>query len=94
MIAAVSEATDELPDVETFIVETIARKKQIAPAAVTAASTFAALGIDSLQAADLIFTIEETFHLDMPDEMARSLRTVGQVVSAIQQLIDARAAAR
>jgi acyl carrier protein len=81
-------------DVEAFVIDIVARKKKLAPDAVTAASTFLELGIDSLDAADLIFTIEDRFHIVVPDEAARSMRSVGQVVAGIQQLVEARAEAR
>jgi acyl carrier protein len=93
MIGSVKEAPREPADIEAYVVEVVARKKKVAPAAVTAASTFAELGIDSLDAADLIFTIEERFEIVVPDEAAQSMRSVGQVVDGIRQLVNARAEA-
>ena len=79
-------------DVEAYVIEIIARKKKIDPRAITAASTFEELGIDSLDAADLIFTVEDTFHVVVPDTAAASMRSVGEVVAGIRQLVAARAA--
>ena len=48
-------------DIERQVIEAIAKKKKRDPASVTMATTFEELGLDSLDAADLIFTIEDTF---------------------------------
>ncbi|MBZ5557911.1 MAG: acyl carrier protein [Acidobacteriia bacterium] len=74
-------------DVERQVIGLIARKKKLDPARITPASTFEELGLDSLDAADLIFTIEDTFKIVVPDEAALSMRSVGQVVAGIEKLV-------
>jgi acyl carrier protein len=73
-------------DVERQIVDLIARKKKLDPARISSSSTFEELGLDSLDAADLIFTIEDTFKIVVSDEAALSMKSVGQVVAAIRTL--------
>jgi acyl carrier protein len=73
--------------IERQIIEIIAKKKKLDPAAVTTASTFDELAIDSLDAADLIFTIEDTFKVIVSDEAAQSMRSVGEVVAGVRLLI-------
>ena len=41
------------------------------------------LGADSLDIVELVMTIEEEFDLDVPDEDAEKMRTVGDVVKYI-----------
>ena len=72
------------------IIQVIARKKKLDPARITSASTFEELGIDSLDAADLLFTFEDTFGIVVPDDVAQATKTVGQVAAALQALLDQR----
>lgn len=41
------------------------------------------LGADSLDIVELVMTMEEEFDLDIPDEDAEKIKTVGDVVSYI-----------
>jgi len=70
------------------VIKVIARKKKLDPATVTTESTFEQLGVDSLDAADLLFTFEDTFGIVVPDDVAMSMKTVGQVVAALQKLLE------
>ncbi len=78
-------------DLEQRVIDIIAKRKHVDAASVTAATTFEQLGIDSLEAADLLFTFEDAFGIVVPDEVARSMRSVGQVVEGLRGL-DAGAA--
>jgi acyl carrier protein len=42
------------------------------------------LGADSLDIVELVMTMEEEFELDIPDEDAEKLKTVGDVVNYIK----------
>ncbi len=42
------------------------------------------LGADSLDIVELVMTMEEEFDMDIPDEEAEKLKTVGDVVNYIQ----------
>lgn len=75
-------------DIVQQVIAVIARKKKLDPAHVTADSTFEQLGLDSLDAADLLFTFEDTFGIVVPDEVALSMKSVGQVAVAVQKLLD------
>jgi acyl carrier protein len=80
--------TDEI---EHQVIEVIARKKKLDPAAITAETSFEQLGIDSLDAADLLFTFEDTFGIVVPDDAAHSMKNVGQVTDCVRRLVAARA---
>ena len=82
--------TDNL---EQRVIGIIAKKKKLDPSTITAASTFEQLGLDSLDAADMLFAFEDEFKIIVPDEAARSMRTVGQVVEALRGVLDKSATA-
>lgn len=43
------------------------------------------LGADSLDIVELVMTMEEEFELDIPDEDAEKMKTVGDVVAYIKE---------
>lgn len=43
------------------------------------------LGMDSLDAVELIMEVENAFHITIPDEEAEGLRTVGDVIQTVEQ---------
>ena len=73
-------------NLEERVIAIIAKRKHLDPASLTAASTFEQLGIDSLDAADLLFTFEDDFGIVVPDDVARSMRSVGEVVEGLRGL--------
>ncbi|AGA70092.1 acyl carrier protein [Desulfitobacterium dichloroeliminans LMG P-21439] len=48
-------------------------------------TTFADLNADSLDIVELIMALEEEFDLDIPDEDAEKIRTVGDAVNYIKE---------
>ncbi|HWQ89420.1 MAG TPA: acyl carrier protein [Desulfitobacteriaceae bacterium] len=52
---------------------------------VTLETTFEELNADSLDIVELIMALEEEFDLDIPDEEAEKIRTVGDAVSYIKE---------
>ena len=51
---------------------------------VTQETSFEELNADSLDIVELIMALEEAFDLDIPDEEAEKIRTVGDAVSYIK----------
>jgi acyl carrier protein len=43
-------------------------------------------GIDSLDALTILFAIEEQFHISIPDDKARAIRTFGDMVTVVEEL--------
>ena len=58
----------------------IAEQKQMAEDRITMESRFEELGVDSLDAAEILFELEDGLDVDIPDGPARSMRSVDQVV--------------
>jgi acyl carrier protein len=69
---------------EEQVIAVVSRKKKLAPGLVTPESTFAELGIDSLDGIDLIFDFEDTFNIAIPDQVARQMKSVREVVDALR----------
>ncbi len=53
-------------------------------------STFGELGIDSLNGFHLLCELEEDLGIVIPDDDARDLRTVGDVIEKIRPIVEAR----
>jgi acyl carrier protein len=79
-------------ELEKQVIEIIARKKGIPPEALTSATPFAQIGLDSLDAIDLVFTFEDTFAISIPDDVAQQMKTVGQTTAALREVLSQRAA--
>ena len=63
----------------------IAEQLGVKPEEVTAKASFVDdLGADSLDTVELIMALEEEFNIEIPDEAAEKLRTVGDVVKYLQ----------
>ena len=70
----------------------IASSKRIALETVTIDSEFQQLGIDSMDAVEILFAIENEFEINIPDEEVREVRTVRQMCEGIEKLVAAKAA--
>ena len=77
-------------DVTPKIIEIIAREQHLDPGKVTLDSTFAELGIDSLDGVNILFALEEEFKLDIPDSVAQNMRSVRQVVDALSRVLEGK----
>ncbi len=57
---------------------------------VTAKASFVDdLGADSLDTVELIMALEEEFNIEIPDEDAEKMKTVGDVVKYIEEKVNA-----
>lgn len=73
-------------DIESKIIELVAKSKNLAAGSVGMESTFDELQIDSLDKINLSFAVEEMFGIEIPDENLNSLKTVGDVVRGVELL--------
>jgi len=60
-------------------------------ATVTAESSFEELNIDSMDAVNIVFAVENEFNINVPDEEMRTLKTVRDVIDGVRRLISAQA---
>ena len=74
-------------DLGARVIKVIAKTQRIPLETVSIDSTFEELKIDSLDGINLIFALESEFNVDIPDEDARSIRSVRQMAEGIAQLL-------
>jgi acyl carrier protein len=77
-------------DVSQKVIEIIAREQHLEAGKITADSTFAELGIDSLDGVNILFALEEEFKLDIPDTIAQNMKSVRQVVDSLTRVIEGK----
>jgi len=70
----------------------IAGSKRIPEESVTIDSAFEELGIDSMDAVEILFALENEFDINIPDEEVKSVRNVRQMVEGVERLLAAKAA--
>ena len=77
-------------NIEDKVIEIITREQHLEPGLVKPDSTFAELGIDSLDGVNILFALEQEFKIDIPDSIAQNMRSVSQVVDALTRVIEGR----
>jgi acyl carrier protein len=70
----------------------IAGSKRIPEETVTIDSTFEQLGIDSMDAVEILFALENEFDINIPDEEVKTVRNVRQMVEGVERLLAAKSA--
>ena len=74
------------------VLKTIAASKRIPVEQVTIDSEFQQLGIDSMDAVEILFALENEFDISIPDEEARNVRNVRQMAEGVGKLVASKAA--
>lgn len=72
------------------VIEIITREQHLEPGAVKPDSTFAELGIDSLDAVNILFALESEFKIDIPDAVAQNMKTVAQAVDSLTRVLEGK----
>jgi acyl carrier protein len=75
----------EPPLIADRVIQAIQKVKS--NAVVTIDSTFESLGVDSLDAIEILFEVEEDFQVSVPTEAVKKMRNVRDVVTGIEQLL-------
>jgi acyl carrier protein len=91
--ADASSSAEMSEDLKTRVIKVIAKTQRIPLETVSIDSTFEELKIDSLDGINLIFALESEFNVDIPDEDARSIKTVRQMSEGVAQLVAQKAPA-
>jgi len=80
--------SDHTPgSVAQTVIAAIAKAKKVPVENVTLDSTLEELQIDSLDGLNLFFELEEAFDLNIPDDKAKAMRSVRDIVEGLEQLI-------
>jgi acyl carrier protein len=74
-------------DVMSRVIRVIAETQRIPVDSVKPENTFEELKIDSLDGINIVFAIENEFNVNVPDDAAKSLRSVGDVAAGVEKLL-------
>jgi acyl carrier protein len=74
-------------DVMSRVIRVIAESQRVPVETVTPESTFEELKIDSLDGINIVFAIENEFNINVPDDAAKSLRSVRDVADGVERLL-------
>ena len=73
------------------VTRVIATSKRIPLQTVTIESDFQQLGIDSMDAVEILFALENEFDIGIPDDEVRNVRNVRQMCEGVERLVAAKA---
>lgn len=74
------------------VLKSIAASKRLSLETVTIDSDFEQLNIDSMDAVEILFVIENEFDIIIPDEEVRNVRNVRQICEGVEKMVAAKAA--
>lgn len=74
-------------DILQRVIKVIAETQRISPDGINADSTFQELNIDSLDGINILFAVENEFNINVPDDAAKSIRTVRDMVNGVERLV-------
>ena len=80
-----------MTDVTSDVIDIIAKKKRVDKPTVELSDRLEDLGLELLDAVEMIFDLEEKFDIQIPynaNNPRTEFDTVGEVVRAIQELVD------
>jgi len=69
------------------VLKVIATTQRISPEKVTIDSSFQELGIDSMDGINILFALENEFDITIPDDQAKQIRSIREMVEGIQKLV-------
>lgn len=70
----------------------IATVKRLPPEKVTLESSFEELGIDSMDAVEILWALENEFDVSIPDEAAKGVRNMREMAEGVAKLVTDKAA--
>jgi acyl carrier protein len=76
------------------VIKAIATTKRIPIESVTIDSSFEQLGIDSMDAVEILFALENEFDINIPDDEVRSVRDIRQMCEGVERLVLAKSAGK
>ena len=74
------------------VTKVIATSKRIPLESVTIDSEFAQVGIDSMDAVEILFALEGEFDISIPDDEERTVRNVRDMCAGVERLVAAKSA--
>ena len=75
-------------NIEETVIRIITQENHLEPGSVTIDSSFAELGIDSLDGVNILFALETEMNITIPDVVARHMGSVRQVVDSLTRVVN------
>jgi acyl carrier protein len=79
-------------DLTQRVIRVIAETQKISPDTIAAGATFEELKFDSLDGINILFALENEFDINIPDDAAREIKSIPEMVAGIEKLLAAKAA--
>ena len=76
--------------IEERVIKVIAKTQRIPVETVSPQSSFEELGIDSMDAINILFDLESEFEIEIDDEQARHIRYVHEMIDGVTKLLEAK----
>lgn len=70
-------------EIEQKLIDIVRQEKHLPDDKLSPATALADAGIDSLDALTILFAIEEEFHISIPDDRARAIKTFGDMIDTV-----------
>jgi acyl carrier protein len=77
-------------EIQQKLIEIVRQEKDIPNEELTPETPLADAGVDSLDALTILFAIEENFHISIPDDKARAIKTFGDMVTVVEEILPAQ----
>jgi acyl carrier protein len=74
------------------VIGVISATQHFPPGKATGESTFEELGLDSMDAVNILFALENEFDISIPDNEARGIRSIKEMAAGVERLVAAKAA--
>ena len=75
-------------EIETKVIEIVSEQMGVDKSEITRETSFVNdLGADSLDTVELVMELEEEFDINIPDDVAEKIQTVGQAVDHIEKAV-------
>jgi len=89
--AAFSTASLDKSQVETRVLDVLRSFEKVSPEKIKSSASFTEdLGLDSLDAVEVVMAVEEEFSIEIPDAEADAIQTVQQAIDYIAKTPEAR----
>ena len=76
-------------EIERRLLDIVKSEKNIPDDKLAPETPLADAGIDSLDELSILFAIEEQFHISIPDDRARAIKTFADMADVVEQLVPA-----
>jgi acyl carrier protein len=83
-------ANEMTSDITARVLRIIAKNQRKEVSQVTTESSFEELNIDSMDAVNIVFEIENEFDINVPDEEMKNIRSVRDIVDGVHKLVEAK----